>query len=206
MTAPHVAGLLLAAGSGSRYGRPKALVGGWLADRAHALLDGGCAPCVVVLGAGAEEARLLVPAGVDVVVADDWHEGMAASFRAGLRALERTAARAVVVTLVDTPGVGAAAVGRLAALARDSEGSSLLAQAAYDGVPGHPVLLGRDHWSGAAHAAKGDRGARAYLAEHAPQRVECGDVGHSRDVDVDVDAAGQGRVGAAGGGATCEAF
>ncbi|MCG5440355.1 NTP transferase domain-containing protein, partial [Micromonospora foliorum] len=53
------AGLLLAAGAGRRFGRPKALVeldGEPLVRRAIRLLgDGGCAPVHVVLGAGADE-------------------------------------------------------------------------------------------------------------------------------------------------------
>ncbi|HZB47826.1 MAG TPA: NTP transferase domain-containing protein, partial [Mycobacteriales bacterium] len=54
-----VAGLVLAAGGGSRMGRPKALVrlgGELLVERACRLLaDGGCAPVLAVLGAGADE-------------------------------------------------------------------------------------------------------------------------------------------------------
>ena len=78
----RVAGLLLAAGSGSRFGAPKALVeldGQTLVDRGVALLrDGGCDPVIVVLGA------LIVPVeGAQVVVAQDWAEGMSASLRAG---------------------------------------------------------------------------------------------------------------------------
>ena len=58
-----------------------------------------------------------------------------------------------------------------------------LARAAYDGVPGHPVLLGRDHWAGVAAAATGDRGARDYLAAADVVLVECGDLASGRDVD-----------------------
>ncbi|HKD98279.1 MAG TPA: NTP transferase domain-containing protein, partial [Micromonosporaceae bacterium] len=51
---PRVAGLLLAAGEGRRYGMPKALVesdGRLLVERALATLrGGGCDPVVVVLG------------------------------------------------------------------------------------------------------------------------------------------------------------
>ena len=58
-----------------------------------------------------------------------------------------------------------------------------LARAAYDGVPGHPVLLGRDHWAGVAAAATGDRGARDYLAAADVVLVECGDLATGHDVD-----------------------
>jgi nicotine blue oxidoreductase len=91
-------------------------------------------------------------------------------------------APAAVVHLVDLPGVGAPAVARLVAVA--AEGPTVLARAAYRGVPGHPVLLGRDHWPGVAAAAHGDAGARGYLAGHPALRlVECADVADPDDVD-----------------------
>jgi nicotine blue oxidoreductase len=75
-----VAGLLLAAGSGTRFGQPKALVeldGELLVTRAARLLaDGGCAPVVVVLGACAADVQGAVRLP-SVVVADDWETGMA---------------------------------------------------------------------------------------------------------------------------------
>ena len=81
-------GLLLAAGAGRRMGRPKALVEDWLVRAVGVLRDGGCAQVVVVLGAAADEARLLLEGqDVEVVVAGDWDEGMGASLRAGLAAL-----------------------------------------------------------------------------------------------------------------------
>ena len=58
-----------------------------------------------------------------------------------------------------------------------------LARASYDGSPGHPVLLGRDHWAGVAGTATGDRGARDYLAAHPVLDVECADLATGRDVD-----------------------
>src|SRR5689334_12016366 len=132
---PRVAGVLLAAGAGRRMGRPKALVEGWLERGVAALTP--CDPTLVVLGAAAEEARPLVPADVEVVVADDWDEGMGASLRAGLQALPRDV-DAAVVTLVDLPDVGPGVVARLL---RDPVSRAALRRAAYDGRPGHPVVL-----------------------------------------------------------------
>lgn len=179
-------GLLLAAGAGSRMGTPKALVHdhdgtSWLARAVAALRDGGCDRVTVVLGAAADEARVLL-AGQDVavVVAGDWAEGMGASLRAGLAALEDLDGDAAVVTLVDLPDVGADVVRRVAGL---GAGRGVLARAAYAGEPGHPVLLGREHWAGVAASATGDRGARAYLGAHQVAVVECGDLATGRDVD-----------------------
>jgi CTP:molybdopterin cytidylyltransferase MocA len=180
-----VAGLLLAAGAGRRFGGPKALVVGedgtpWLAARVAALADGGCAPVLVVLGAAVEPAAALLPADAVPVVAADWEEGMGASLRTGLAAAEETGADAVLIALVDTPGLTADAVARVAA----TGSPTALAQATYDGRPGHPVLVGRSHWAGVVAVARGDRGARDYLAGRPVQFVECGDVGHGADVDV----------------------
>lgn len=165
-------------------GGPKALVeldGEPLVLRAlRALAQGGCAPLVVVLGAAAADVRPLLPTGTTAVVAQDWTEGMSASLRAGLRALEHGAAPAAVVHLVDLPGVTAAGVARLAARAAPEA----LVRAAYAGRPGHPVLIGRSHWAAVLATATGDAGARAYLAGHpALDQVECGDVADPGDVD-----------------------
>lgn len=180
------AGLLLAAGAGTRMGRPKALLRepdgrSWLLRSANALLDGGCAPVIVALGAAAEEALpLLDGTGATPVVAADWAEGMGASLRAGLRAVDATSAEAVLVTLVDLPDVDAAVVRRVVTA---GAGPAALVRASYDGRAGHPVLLGRDHWAGVAAVAVGDRGARAYLAGRAVVEVECGDLATGHDVD-----------------------
>jgi molybdenum cofactor cytidylyltransferase/nicotine blue oxidoreductase len=185
------AGVLLAAGGGRRMGTPKALLrderGVPFLDRAlGVLLDGGCDSVVVVLGAAADEARsLLDEAGwtsdeaVAVVESAAWESGMGASLRTGLEALP-AGAELAVVTLVDLPDVTSEVVGRLLS---GVAGRATLARAAYAGRPGHPVLLGRDHWAGVAETASGDRGARDYLAAHPVTLVECGDLATGRDVD-----------------------
>ncbi|WP_410571637.1 NTP transferase domain-containing protein [Amycolatopsis sp. cmx-4-61] len=190
MTTP-VAGLLLAAGAGRRFGGPKALVeldGEPLVLRAlRTLAAAGCDPVRVVVGASAGEVRALLPDPGQVVVADDWASGMGASLRAGLGALERSDRAAALVHLVDLPWVGPDILARVAARAT----SGTVARAAYDGVPGHPVLLGRRWWGEIADTARGDRGARDWLATRDDLTlVECGDLGSGRDVDRPADLAG----------------
>ena len=180
--------MLLAAGAGSRMGMPKALVHeddgrSWLASGVHTLLEGGCDRVTVVLGAGAEEATpLLAGLGVDVVVASDWADGMSASLRAGLRALP-VDGEAALVLLVDLPDVTAAVVRRVVAGAGPNALPSTLRRAAYDGGPGHPVLIGRQHWAGVLAEATGDEGARTYLAAHEVDLVDCSDLATGHDVD-----------------------
>lgn len=187
-----VAGLLLAAGGGRRLGgRPKALLthhGRPLVEHAVAVLRaGGCARIHVVLGAESAtvRGRARLP-GCVLVDNPEWTEGMGSSLRAGLESLAGTGADAALVSLVDQPGIGPEAVARVLA-AYGSSGS--LAAAAYDGVRGHPVLFGADHWAEIAATATGDRGARAYLKAHgdAITLVECGDVARPYDIDTEAD-------------------
>ncbi|PZG92182.1 4-diphosphocytidyl-2C-methyl-D-erythritol synthase [Streptomyces sp. NTH33] len=191
-TKHEVAGLVLAAGGGRRLGgRPKALLehrGRPLVEHAAGVLRAaGCERVHVVLGARAgdvrERARL-----EDCVLVDnpEWERGMGSSLRAGLDSLAGTEARAALVLLVDQPGVGVEAVARVRAAYRDE---TSLVSAAYEGVRGHPVLLGAAHWAGIAASATGDRGARAYLRAHEESvtLVECGDVAQPYDIDTEAD-------------------
>jgi CTP:molybdopterin cytidylyltransferase MocA len=192
----RVAGLLLAAGAGRRMGGPKALLRDprgvpYLDRTVGLLLDGGCDSVTVVLGASADDARgLLDEAGwsvddaVDVVVAADWDEGMGASLRTGLGALGTRDADAALVTLVDLPDVDEPVLRRV--LDTGSGHAALgaaIVRATYDGRPGHPVLIGREHWAGVVASAEGDRGARTYFRTHEPVACECGDLATGRDLD-----------------------
>ncbi|GAB3052232.1 nucleotidyltransferase family protein [Intrasporangium mesophilum] len=199
--APHVRGLVLAAGAGRRMGGPKALVrpsaeSATFVERAVTVLHhGGCTGVTVVVGAAGDEVAAVVGhlgRDVDVVPCPDWDEGMGASLRAALSALARTthegegAVDAVLVTLVDLPDVTSEVVARVLAGSRGPLRASLV-RAAYDGVPGHPAQIGRDHWVGVSESAAGDRGARDYFRTHGHDLVECGDLATGRDADTPAD-------------------
>jgi nicotine blue oxidoreductase len=201
--------VLLAAGAGSRLGRPKALVeigGRRLADIGVALLrDGGADPILIVTGA----APVDVP-GTLAVHNPDWHTGMGSSLRValtallavppagatsgaaspagalpgaasfGLSSLDNCAA--AVIALTDQPLIGPEAVRRLIDAYRSGAG---VAVATYDGKQRNPVLIARQHWADVLALAEGDTGARPFLRAH-PELialVECGDTGSPDDVD-----------------------
>lgn len=187
-----VVALLLAAGGGRRLGgRPKALLrhrGRPLVEHAvRVLREGGCARVHVVLGAQADEVRARADL-TDCVLVDnpEWEQGMGTSLRAGLESLAGSDAGAALVSLVDQPGIGPEAVARVFGA---YAGEQSLVSAAYDGVRGHPVLFGAAHWAGIAATATGDRGARAYLRDHARALtlVECADVARPFDIDTEAD-------------------
>jgi nicotine blue oxidoreductase len=184
--------VLLAAGQGSRFGRPKALVeldGRTLAERGVTMLRaGGADPVLIVTGAA--QVDLGPDHQARTVYNGEWRTGMGSSLRAALRALTELEvgqeAGAAVVALADQPLVGAEAVGRLIAAYRAGAG---VAVAAYGGKPRNPVLLAREHWPEVIAAATGDQGARAFLRAR-PELVtlvECGDTGRPDDIDTPAD-------------------
>jgi nicotine blue oxidoreductase len=181
----RVAGLVLAAGAGRRFGGPKALAtldGERLVDRAvRVLRTGGCDRVVVVIGAAAVQVR-----GVDVVDNPQWRTGMGSSLRAGLAAVTEDA---VVVIPVDMPWLGPAAVARVIAAYEAGAG---VVTATYAGQRRHPVLLARRHFAEVSRLAVGDVGARPFLRAHPDLVVEvaCDDTGSPQDIDTpDSDAA-----------------
>ena len=181
-----VAGLVLAAGGGRRYGMPKALVeyeGSLLVERAVRTARAVCDPVLVVLGAQAVDVwRTADLDGATVLANRDWETGMASSLRTGLDGLRGWPGwvDAALVTLVDMPGMTPEALRAVAAHAAPDA----LAVATYDGVRGHPVLLGREHWAGVVATATGDEGARRYLAGHAVTEVDCTGLADPLDLDV----------------------
>lgn len=191
-TTTPTTGLLLAAGAGRRYGAPKALVdtgsGPWVLNAVDTLLAGGCRDVLVVTGAEAAQVEELLQARegqpVTSVRCGTWDAGMGESLRAGLVALAtrgRTVPARALVHLVDLPDVGPEVVSRV--LHQAAPGPDALARAAYDGHPGHPVLLGSHHWEAVLASSAGDSGARGYLRRVRPELVECGDLATGADQD-----------------------
>ncbi|MFC4375908.1 NTP transferase domain-containing protein [Nocardia halotolerans] len=157
-------GIVLAAGAGSRYGKPKALAedGAWLRAAIVALRAGGCDPVIVLLGAtGPDPAVAGVPADTEWRWVADWATGLGATVRAGLRAAAEAGTRYVAFRPVDTPDIGADVVAAVLAAARVSE--SGLARAVFHNTPGHPVVIENKHWEAISAVAVGDAGAGSYL-------------------------------------------
>jgi CTP:molybdopterin cytidylyltransferase MocA len=171
------AGLLLAAGEGRRFGGPKQLArvdGRPLIEHALGALR-GLDRILVVLGARADDIRAGADlAGAEIVVCEDWAEGMGASLRAGLAALGD--ADEVVILLADQPFITPAVVARVRAAAGDA------VRAVYDGAPGHPVVVRRAVLERAGEL-RGDAGFRGV----AMTEVECGDLADPRDIDTRAD-------------------
>jgi molybdenum cofactor cytidylyltransferase len=188
-----IAGVILAAGAGSRFVAGGGFGAAEVRGGSKLLADLGGRPLlsysvsamcavpaiervVVVLGADVESIRSRVDMGrAEVVVHPDWQSGQAGSLRCGLAAVSE-AERAIVV-LGDEPLITPAVISLFVDAAPGT-------RAVYNGRPGHPVLLGKHHMS-ALSSLTGDRGARDLLRGGAT--IECGELSSGRDVDTPED-------------------
>jgi molybdenum cofactor cytidylyltransferase len=188
-----IAGLILAAGAGTRFSRSGSPPGAGSEGGFKLLaslggrpllsfaVEAACAVAeldrvVVVLGSGASEVLERVPFGrAEPVVCPEWSRGQAASLRCGLAALSD--ADRVIVTLGDEPGITPEVIRRFL----DAPPGS---RAVYGGRPGHPVLLGQHHMSELS-SLTGDHGARDLL--RGGPTIECGELWSGRDVDTPED-------------------
>jgi molybdenum cofactor cytidylyltransferase len=178
-----IAGLVLAAGAGRRFGSAKQLAeldGVPLLQ--HAIDAMLAVPAldrvVVVLGAAAEEIAAAVKfASAEPVVCREWDEGMAASLRCGVADLGD--ADWVVVTLGDMPGVTPEAIEAVI----EATGPDVDAvRAEYGGQGGHPVALSRALLDRVADL-RGDVGARDLLRGATVRPVEALHLARPDDVD-----------------------
>jgi molybdenum cofactor cytidylyltransferase len=188
MTDDPIVGILLAAGSASRFGGGKLLApledGTPLGVRALINLIACVDSVVAVVRPGDQAlARALSDHGANVAVCPYAANGMGQSLAWAIRATPL--AQGWVIALADMPWIEIATTRRIAdALER---GAALVA-ASHQGVRGHPVGFSR-HFYAELAALSGDEGAKALVRRHARelQLIETDDAGVSRDVDTPTD-------------------
>ena len=181
-----ISGIVLAAGTGSRFGGTKQLApvdGSPLVLHAvGALRDAGVDEIVVVTGHDADAVEAALPPAVRIIRNEAYRDGQAASLAAGLHALDE-ATEGAVVLMADQPGVTAADVEALIDRFRASR--ARIVRLRYRDGPG-PALLSREIHAEAGHL-HGDAGARVLIASH-PDWVEEVAVDRPAPPDVDLPA------------------
>lgn len=181
-----IAGILLAAGQGRRFGDHSKLVTP-LADgtpvvqaAARSLLGGGLDRCLAVVRPGDEEvARIMRGVGLEVMPCSASDRGMGASLAAGVAASRQ--ADGWVIALGDMPWIAPGTVKAVAGALRDG---AWLAAPSHEGKGGHPVGFGAE-LGDELRGLDGDAGARGVVMAHRPYLVQIPvvDPGVLRDVD-----------------------
>lgn len=169
-----VAALILAAGSGTRFGAPKQLAR-W---GETALLETIVAQTLawpvrsvwVVLGFKVDEILASADLGFAGIIENpEWEEGMASSLRVGLDTLGRDPSlEAAFVVMGDQPNIDPLVVEALLERYQKADGLAVVPKYRYQ--RGNPVLIGRPLWP-RLMSLEGDQGARTLLQAH-PEWVE----------------------------------
>jgi len=189
----NVVGLLLAAGSATRFGSDKLRHdlphGVAIAVQSARHLTKELELVFAVVRPGAEDlASRLKKENCQIVVCDNAAEGMGASLACAARAAGRR--DGYLVALADMPFVRPSSI----AAVRDAlAGGAPLAAPFFHARRGHPVGI-----AGAFYPQLlllgGDEGAKAVLANHKILKIPVGDPGVIRDIDTPADLAPPARV------------
>lgn len=179
-----ITGILLAAGSGSRFGGGKLLHplpnGTPIGVASLRNLKSALPDVIAVVRSGDDSLRdLLGKEGVAVHLCEDAHLGLARSLVCGVRASGH--ADGWVIALGDMPFVLSAT---MKTVAQRIAGSAGIAQPAYRGERGHPVGFA-SRYREELLALQGDEGARSVLKRRSGEVevIDCDDPGILRDVD-----------------------
>ena len=178
-----ISGIVLAAGTGSRFGSTKQLVevdGTPLVRHAIDALEGAeVGELIVVLGHDAKAVRTAIPDGVIVVENPNYRDGQATSLAAAMHAVNDSS-EAAVILLADQPGITANDVAELVRGFRQTRAQ--IVRLVFSDGPG-PALLSREIYGEAGHL-HGDAGARVLMASH-PERVHEVHVDRPAPPDID---------------------
>lgn len=192
---PAVALILLCAGRSQRFGAQNKLLANWngqpLVRQVAETL--GAAPVtrgIAVTGHEADQVSDVLPEGWEIVHAHDYIDGLSASLKAGIRALnpiadhqltaDRPEISGAIIALADMPLVTAAPLQRLIEAFDPDDGRSLIPS--YNCQPGNPVLLHRDLYTDVLQLT-GDQGARMLLTNENSRQVDVGTDAILKDAD-----------------------
>lgn len=183
-----ISAILLAAGSGSRFGGGKLLAqlpdGTPIGVASWRNLASAVSRCIAVVRTGDAALRGMLEAeGAKVVECDDAYAGMSRSLVAGLAATSDV--DGWVIALGDMPYIDPSTITKVL---EAIDAGALIALPAYHGTRGHPVGLSA-RLREELLEVQGDEGAREVVKHHAEDCVliECDDPGILRDIDTHED-------------------
>ena len=169
----RICAVILAAGEGSRFGRLKQIepVDGTCllgVVVGNALRCAELEKVVLVLGAGADAVKDALGGIIDddrleIVINDDYAEGMSTSLRAGLEAARREGYDTVVFLLGDMPMIDAGMLDTMIARYRSSDCTLCYAKA--NDRAGHPIIVRKEHFDEFMNL-EGDIGGREIVRKN----------------------------------------
>lgn len=202
-----IVGVLLAAGTGSRFdagvesspnGESKLLADldgqPIVAHAARTLTESSLDAAVAVVGHEQAAVERAVPEKIETVANPNYRQGQSTSVRRGIAAARERDADAVLFALGDMPRVEVETVDAILREYRESTDSGTsdasqhpgIVAPRYDGQRGNPVLFDSRYFDALANV-EGDRGGRNLLESEPVTWVEVEDAGIHRDVDTPAD-------------------
>ncbi len=177
-------GILLAAGSGSRFGAQKLLAplpdGTPLGVAAARNLRAAISDCIAVVAPGEERLAALFEAeGFRILTCPEAARGMGHSLACGIAASRH--APGWVIALADMPWI---APETITAVVTTLKAGAALAAPTYGGSRGHPVGIAAE-FRNELEQLSGDAGARHLIRRQSARlaMIPCSDAGVLRDVD-----------------------
>ncbi len=170
-TFERTAGIILAAGASTRFGRPKQLLD-WRGEPfirtiAKTAIESGLSPVVIVTGAYADQVEAAIQdLPVQIARNEEWQSGQASSIRDGVQSLPSKTGAATFL-LADQPQIKSDVIRALVAH-HSTELFPIVAPMVLMERRANPVLFDRDTFPNLM-ALEGDVGGRAIFSKH---RVE----------------------------------
>ncbi|WOJ90869.1 nucleotidyltransferase family protein [Methylocapsa polymorpha] len=151
---------------------------------AEAALASRARPILVVTGHAAGKVETALD-GLDLFLIANPHyqTGLSSSLKAGIAALPKTAAGAVIL-LADMPRISGELIDRLIRVFEASVEAPRAVAPVRGGSRGNPVLIGRGLFVAVAHL-EGDRGARRLVEAGGEGVIECSVDDDAIEIDID---------------------
>jgi molybdenum cofactor cytidylyltransferase len=184
----NIAGIVLAAGGSSRFGRPKQLLE-WKGEPLvkhviRAAREAGLSPVVVILGASAEEIMPIVESGdLRIVINDRWEDGLSGSIKAGVESLPGEIGGAVFLQ-ADQPQIPAQLIKQLVKAHQQTLNPILAPKV--NGQRGNPVLFDVTTFSDLKRLT-GDMGGRQLFKQYPIEWITWDDTDILWDIDTPED-------------------